>query len=506
MSNRDYDSKVSDDVVSDVPVKAAVTSSGQSNQSEESEPDSSKGDLKIDGLKYKRMTGFKRWNIPKWVPIAGVTAVVLIIVIGVVISFGAGGRDSSYSTSRNSGGAATSVSAGETSAQEDEDSIVRYLSYFYYFDLGKMLIDADIDAGVQTATYRFPYEFDDTVDMLMSYKRAAIHYCNVEEEKLVDRPNPKLSLKFVSEDKSSAAYLTLEVISTGANGVLQSTVDIEGDGKSIRASERCELPEKSSVKTASDTSTSTPTSAPSSYNNDNVPTLPDPGAFLKCSVRENQKTGDGGWLLSYYFSKDDGEEPAEEFVELLQNCYSLKLANHQYDDWKSTSAQERDSYFFDYTGNSKVNSVKDWEGTYDVHVAIMRYYDRGAILLSFYFSKDFTIADNRERASSFPTDYNGRVKKPSSSAASSDSDSDDFDSSRNSSSDNSAKKITCGLCLGKGRIKCRQCNGDGSISRYVSVPNYSGNSTTTRDASETCNKCGGSGEQECSRCHGSGKQ
>ena len=206
---------------------------------------------------FRKITEFKKRNIPKWVLIA-VGAVVLILVIKAAMSFGAGDVDSSYSTGTNSGGTSASVSASSTPAPEEADEVY-------------------------------------------------------------------------------------------------------------------ELPEKSDAKTASGSSTSAPVATPTPVNN-NTLTLPDPGVFLQCAVGENQTSGDGGRLLSYYFSKDSGEGPAKEFIELLKNRYPLELANHQYEDWISTSAMDKDSYVFNYAGNSKVNSVTDWEGTYDVKVCVLKYY------------------------------------------------------------------------------------------------------------------------------------
>lgn len=65
---------------------------------------------------------------------------------------------------------------------------------------------------------------------------------------------------------------------------------------------------------------------------------------------------------------------------------------------------------------------------------------------------------------------------------------------------------SCWKCNGSGKVTCTQCNGRGYRENYVSAPNYSGRSTTSRTQRENCFKCGGSGKQTCSTCGGSGRQ
>lgn len=96
----------------------------------------------------------------------------------------------------------------------------------------------------------------------------------------------------------------------------------------------------------------------------------------------------------------------------------------------------------------------------------------------------------------------------SSSTGSSSSSSTGGSSSGSSSSSRqpSTPEIKCYKCHGDGDVTCSNCNGRGYKIKYVSSPNYSGHSSTSRESKETCYKCHGSGEITCSTCGGDGKR
>lgn len=167
--------------------------------------------------------------------------------------------------------------------------------------------------------------------------------------------------------------------------------------------------------------------------------------------------------------------------------------------------EEKNTYFFRYTGDKSVRSIDTPAMRTDVEheLVIWLYFgDPAGTKIYLVAAPELTYTGDYVKANE--RYENGKLVGTGSEENRGQAGSDLGGGSWDSTSE--SVKGLCWKCHGEGRIDCTQCNGSGGKWVYSQVPNYGGSTSPNNTAQnwENCFKCGGSGKITCPNCGGSG--